>query len=460
MESERTFLLPPRRTPSLQLEAPGDEDDATIHQNICTSSQAMSRHIQSWSSQKKRIWVVGLSVATILSTLPFALGPAYNDTLSLWVQQQQDLQSSISRQYWDEQIHKWEHGLYELQQQQHQQQQQLLQLEQSQPRFGSKSSSPFNDHDELELEEQEINQPLIYLNHSVAFEMIHATDDSPEEYSIDNNKKRPRIAVPLSSTANDFFAYQQGWEAQFNQAYCGVATSTAILNSLRGKITLPQDQFYEPFPWATQRDVLFNQCVCDQVFSGVPADLTTTTSTTTNGNSNINTIANTNGNTVEGHRAIYGLGINMVGRLLTCHLDSQGYSVKVIHVDPQYMTVSDVRSILVNALSDPSARVLMNYDRGAMGQGDLGHGHFSPIGAYHQGTDSFLVLDVAKYKYPAVWASATHLFHGIATYDLCVDFTYPSYPPDFSKGNYLQIMQTLGCVPGYRGLVVVYPTST
>jgi hypothetical protein len=448
MESERTFLLPPRRTPSLQLEAPGsDDDDATIHQNVFISSLAMSRHIQSWSNQKKRIWVVGLSVATILSTLPFALGPAYNDTVSLWVQQQQDLQSSISRQYWDEQLHKLEHGLYELQQKQ-----QLLQLEESQPRFGSKSSSPFSYHDELELEEQEINQPLIYLNHSLAFEMIHATDDVdiPEAYSI-NKKQQSRIAVPLASTANDFFAYQQGWEAQLNQAYCGVASSTAVLNSLRGKITLPQDQVYEPFPWATQRDVLFNECVCDQVFSGVPAD-----ATTTNGNTNTNSIINT----VEVHRTIYGLGVNMVGRLLTCHLQSQGYSVKVIHVDPQYMTVSDVRSILVNALSDPSARVLMNYDRGAMGQGDLGHGHFSPIGAYHQGTDSFLVLDVAKYKYPAVWASATHLFHGIATYDLCVDFTYPSVTPDFSQGNYLQVMQTLGCVPGYRGLVVVYPTST
>lgn len=37
-----------------------------------------------------------------------------------------------------------------------------------------------------------------------------------------------------------------------------------------------------------------------------------------------------------------------------------------------------------------------SYHRGVLGQ--TGHGHFSPISAYHEDTDSVLVLDVARFK--------------------------------------------------------------
>ena len=32
-----------------------------------------------------------------------------------------------------------------------------------------------------------------------------------------------------------------------------------------------------------------------------------------------------------------------------------------------------------------------------------GDGHFSPVAGYHAGTDSVLVLDVARFKYPPYW---------------------------------------------------------
>ena len=32
-----------------------------------------------------------------------------------------------------------------------------------------------------------------------------------------------------------------------------------------------------------------------------------------------------------------------------------------------------------------------------------GGGHFSPIGGYHEPSDSALVLDVARFKYPPYW---------------------------------------------------------
>lgn len=48
------------------------------------------------------------------------------------------------------------------------------------------------------------------------------------------------------SSASDFYEYVQGgWDAQINQGYCGVAAIAAVLNSLKGKIELPQDPIYK-----------------------------------------------------------------------------------------------------------------------------------------------------------------------------------------------------------------------
>ena len=47
----------------------------------------------------------------------------------------------------------------------------------------------------------------------------------------------------------------------------------------------------------------------------------------------------------------------------------------------------------------------MNYLRKAIGQ-ERG-GHISPLAAYDAKSDRFLILDVARYKYPPVWVKAS-----------------------------------------------------
>ena len=48
--------------------------------------------------------------------------------------------------------------------------------------------------------------------------------------------------------------------------------------------------------------------------------------------------------------------------------------------------------------------MLVNYLRSAIGQKT--GGHISPLAAYNQETDSFLILDVSRYKYPPIWVKA------------------------------------------------------
>jgi hypothetical protein len=51
----------------------------------------------------------------------------------------------------------------------------------------------------------------------------------------------------------------------------------------------------------------------------------------------------------------------------------------------------------------------------ALGQ-EIG-GHISPLAAYDAKSDRFLVLDVARYKYPPVWVRTADLFGAMNTVD-------------------------------------------
>ena len=84
------------------------------------------------------------------------------------------------------------------------------------------------------------------------------------------------------------------------------------------------------------------------------------------------------------------------------------------------------------------------------------------MGAYHPPTDSFLIMDVAKYKYPPVWASADTLFDAMATVDNCGKYDFPkaqdklSGLTDFSdKDEYEKDLGTLGCQQRMRGYIVL-----
>lgn len=79
------------------------------------------------------------------------------------------------------------------------------------------------------------------------------------------------------------------------------------------------------------------------------------------------------------------------------------------------LTVPQLRKIVSSSLSNPNQRLIVNFYRGAIGQ--IGHGHFSPIGAYDSKTDSVLILDVAKYKYPPVWVKTSDLLTAIQGID-------------------------------------------
>ena len=65
--------------------------------------------------------------------------------------------------------------------------------------------------------------------------------------------------------------------------------------------------------------------------------------------------------------------------------------------------------------------MLINFSRETMSDDGQGGGHFSPLAAYDEETDSFLVVDVARYKYPPFWVDADLLWQAMATTDAVSD---------------------------------------
>jgi hypothetical protein len=66
-------------------------------------------------------------------------------------------------------------------------------------------------------------------------------------------------------------------------------------------------------------------------------------------------------------------------------------------------------------LGEEGRAVIVNFLREGLGQ--QRGGHHSPLAAYDPETDRFLILDVARYKYPPVWVSASRLFDAMNTPD-------------------------------------------
>ena len=88
-------------------------------------------------------------------------------------------------------------------------------------------------------------------------------------------------------------------------------------------------------------------------------------------------------------------------------------STSVLHAAD--LSASDMRARLIAALGQPDSRVIVNFNRASLGQ--QGEGHFSPLVAYDAASNLFLILDVARYKYPPAWVNFTDLDISMRTVD-------------------------------------------
>jgi len=84
------------------------------------------------------------------------------------------------------------------------------------------------------------------------------------------------------------------------------------------------------------------------------------------------------------------------------------------------LSLAAFREVLRRYVSKPTeansnVRIVTNFSRARLGQ--TGTGHYSPIGAYHEGKDKVLILDVARFKYPPYWVNVTDLWEAMRVPD-------------------------------------------
>jgi len=82
---------------------------------------------------------------------------------------------------------------------------------------------------------------------------------------------------------------------------------------------------------------------------------------------------------------------------------------------PVQTALAEFRAAVDASTRAASPLMIASYSRSALGQ--TGAGHFSPIGGYHAGSDSVLVLDVARFKYPPHWVQLPVLFEAMRDID-------------------------------------------
>jgi hypothetical protein len=177
-----------------------------------------------------------------------------------------------------------------------------------------------------------------------------------------------------ASARQAYWPLSEQFVTQKTQAFCGVASIVMVLNALG--LPAPTTPEYAPYHVFTQDDVFTpdTEAVLPQA--------------------------------VLAHR---GMTLDQLGRLL----DVLGTRAEVHHAAD--MSLDAFRAAAVGALSAKDRYVVVNYLRRAIGQ-ESG-GHISPLAAYHAPSDRFLILDVARYKYPPVWVKAADLYAAMNTLD-------------------------------------------
>jgi hypothetical protein len=181
-----------------------------------------------------------------------------------------------------------------------------------------------------------------------------------------------------SDAREAYFPLASNFLTQKTQSYCGVASIVMVLNALG--VPAPPVPEYEPYRTFTQ-DNLLNE----RTEAVLPRE----------------TLAR------------QGMTLDQIGGILA----TQPVKAEVHHASDS--SIDEFRKLASAYLSEPGHYVLVNYQRKAIGE-EIG-GHISPLGAYDGKADRFLILDVARYKYPPVWVKTADIFAAMNTPDAAND---------------------------------------
>lgn len=171
-----------------------------------------------------------------------------------------------------------------------------------------------------------------------------------------------------------FWPLMSAFVSERNQAFCGIASAVMTLNALR--VAPPLSPEWYPYAYWDEHNIFTRAVLEVKPVLGIQAE---------------------------------GLTLDELTRLFT----AAGAKAEAVHAADS--DLSAFRAAARAAVATQDAVIVVNVLRTALGQ--PGGGHFSPLAAYNADADSFLFLDVARYKLPPSWIPAERLFAAMNTLD-------------------------------------------
>jgi glutathione gamma-glutamylcysteinyltransferase len=229
---------------------------------------------------------------------------------------------------------------------------------------------------------------------------------------------RRLVETLTCNTAASYLPLTSHFINQSDPAYCGISTLLVVLNALSID---PMVRWRGGWRYYGHEDVLLHRCC----FSSA-------------------------------HIQRHGLAVHELAQLARCHgahvvmkrpipiattsafggdtsalsADSATTEDKNEQDDEEYFTLDDFRNDLISVLTTTAnnneddtpndnhknTMLVVSFSRAALSQ--TGDGHYSPVAAYHAATDSVLILDVARFKYPPYWVAVADLYRAMQPRDV------------------------------------------
>lgn len=205
-------------------------------------------------------------------------------------------------------------------------------------------------------------KPITPISSSIQENNLCINWDSPEGLS----------RLQRSDAKENFWKLSRFYESQIRTTYCSVATAVMALNSL--SIEAPQAAFLGKYRIVTQEE-FFSDSVSNVIDQKTVLER--------------------------------GMSLEELAAVLNT------FPLNILKFKAQELAYEEIHRSLVSALRNPNQCVLALYQRRELNQ--EGGGHWSPIAAYDTQSDSFLIMDVARFKYPPIWVEASNLIHSMKT---------------------------------------------
>lgn len=231
------------------------------------------------------------------------------------------------------------------------------------------------------------------------------------KYEIWNSDEGMKM-LERSHYKNDFYQLVNFYQPQINPFFCSAATSVTILNALD----------YGNIPSQKELEVLEPKAVGSEVIKWHLYSQKTFFNDETDKIKNRKIIELKAPKKIIAGKEFYdaGLSMNDLKKIL-----EKAYHLKV---DLTYAEKNDEKSVkkfrttAKKILADKRSFLVVNFDGRILGQKT--QGHFSPVVAYDEESDSALIMDAALHKNQWYWTPLIQLFAAMNTKD---DETYRGY---------------------------------